>query len=1005
MLSRIAVPCVLLLTISQTTPVGVRDDEPRAVIRAAARAVQGDSAAALRARWASRLARDSADRAAALGLATLARLTYDYPLAERLYRKLLADSLRPDRYAPVARLGLARQLEGRGFSVQARPHFARAREEARAVGDAVTEGELLLPLAFIRARTEGVTVGEALLDTAGRLIPDTVLSLRSQLHYRRAILHSLRGRAEALSEADSSIALARRADDVRAEADAFRVLGQVLVYRQQFDSALVVLRHAESLFRRARDRSALAASLVWRAQALGNLGRYGEMREAMRLALAEGQTSNNPSAVATAYRSLGAIGVMMGDFAAAAANLKRAAAISRETGDSLGVMTTRKFLADVALAAGDVAEARRLTLAQLAFAQRMEELTDQYEAHVMLAELAMRERDWVSAERSLAEARDVINRIPGENRRLWLLHHEGRLAHARGDLGAAERSFTGFLAGSNVDPGSPGDRFDVHVRLADIYAARGDFPGAERALVTASDDLDRWRATLGDAELRVLAFQVSPSQHARAADPVEQDARVARVLAALAAGGRAEVAFALAERRRARELRDRLMRAEGFRADPGRAHPVQQHTAADSGRNRASITAKELAAQLPDDQTAFLEFVGGVGGAPITLFVVQRAGLRAHALAVGDSIGQRVARFAAMLEAGSDATPLAKSLGTALLGPALAELPPGVTRLIIVPDRALHYVPWDALRVPDGRLLVEGFAVSVVPSADVVATLWRRARNTPSRGPEAVRLLAIGDPAFPNERADDGEGAPSAAAETYELAFDSAGGLPRLRGSAEEARRVARYAEHGEVRLRDEASAAFLKTAPLAGYRVIHLATHALVDERSVARTALALAPGGGESGFVGAGDLAALALGADLVVLSGCRTARGKIVEGEGVQGLTAPLLQAGARAVIATGWSISDRHTVQLVETFYRNLANGQPVSEALRAAKLDAIRRGASPREWAAFTLVGDPLVSVPLRPPTAAWRWWAMAVAAVMVAAFAVIAVYSRRTRSGRIADTR
>jgi CHAT domain-containing protein len=275
-----------------------------------------------------------------------------------------------------------------------------------------------------------------------------------------------------------------------------------------------------------------------------------------------------------------------------------------------------------------------------------------------------------------------------------------------------------------------------------------------------------------------------------------------------------------------------------------------------------------------------------------------------------------------------------------------------------------------------------------------------------------VRILAFGDPTFPEERASGAAAAAgSAAAETfraerygaevYRSAFDSAGGLPRLRASADEARRVARYAPEAEVRLRERASAAFLKHAPLGGYRVIHFATHALVDERTGARTALALAPGEGESGFVGAGDLAALRMGADLVVLSACRSARGKIVEGEGVQGLTGPLLQAGARAVVATSWRIGDRATVAFMDDFYRAMAGGLAATDALRAAKLDAIRRGAPPREWAAFTLVGDPLVTVPLRvpPPAAApWRWLALLSAVVVALGAAAYGRYGRRWRA-------
>jgi CHAT domain-containing protein len=134
------------------------------------------------------------------------------------------------------------------------------------------------------------------------------------------------------------------------------------------------------------------------------------------------------------------------------------------------------------------------------------------------------------------------------------------------------------------------------------------------------------------------------------------------------------------------------------------------------------------------------------------------------------------------------------------------------------------------------------------------------------------------------------------------------------------------------------------------------------------------LAPGGGESGIVGAGDLAALRLDADLVVLSQCHSAGGVLVAGEGVQGLTSPLLQAGARAVIATAWRIGDRAAVPFVDALYAALARGLPVAEALRAAKLHAVRRGESPRVWAAFQAIGDPLVVVPLRPSPPA-PWWA------------------------------
>lgn len=95
---------------------------------------------------------------------------------------------------------------------------------------------------------------------------------------------------------------------------------------------------------------------------------------------------------------------------------------------------------------------------------------------------------------------------------------------------------------------------------------------------------------------------------------------------------------------------------------------------------------------------------------------------------------------------------------------------------------------------------------------------------------------------------------------------------------------------------------------------------------------------------------------------------------------GLTTPLLEAGARAVATTEWPVGDRATVQLVLDFYDALADGRPAGEALRAAKLATLARGAKSAEWAAFALVGDPLVRIPLRRPrTNAPLWLVLAVA--------------------------
>lgn len=158
------------------------------------------------------------------------------------------------------------------------------------------------------------------------------------------------------------------------------------------------------------------------------------------------------------------------------------------------------------------------------------------------------------------------------------------------------------------------------------------------------------------------------------------------------------------------------------------------------------------------------------------------------------------------------------------------------------------------------------------------------------------------------------------------------------------------------------ASEANLKHVRIDQFRLLHFATHAQVDERAPGRSAIALAAGGGEDGFVTSGDLGALRLDADLVMLSGCSTARGLIVGGEGILGLTGPLLQAGAHSVAATLWPMNDLASAQFVSRFYGFLAGGVAATDALRLAQLDAIQRGAPSRDWAAFVLTGDGFVRV-------------------------------------------
>ena len=178
-------------------------DDPRALLRSAVSAIEGDSVPKVAARWRARVARDSSDRPAAFGLATVARLSYDYPDAERGYTRLFNGA--HDRYAVYARLGIALGFEMRSFNRDAVSAFDRARNAAHELGDRIAESEALLHLAWIRGAIDGIRTMEALLDTVVPLLPDSVLDLQAALVNRRARTSSMHGRtAESFAKADSS---------------------------------------------------------------------------------------------------------------------------------------------------------------------------------------------------------------------------------------------------------------------------------------------------------------------------------------------------------------------------------------------------------------------------------------------------------------------------------------------------------------------------------------------------------------------------------------------------------------------------------------------------------------------------------------------------------------------------------------------------------------------------------------------------------------------------------
>jgi len=160
-----------------------------------------------------------------------------------------------------------------------------------------------------------------------------------------------------------------------------------------------------------------------------------------------------------------------------------------------------------------------------------------------------------------------------------------------------------------------------------------------------------------------------------------------------------------------------------------------------------------------------------------------------------------------------------------------------------------------------------------------------------------------------------------------------------------------------------EANREAIMGSSIARQRIIHFATHGMMDTRHPEMSGLVLSMfnqrGEAQDGYLRLNDIYHLKLSADLVVLSSCESALGRDLGSEGINGLPRAFLYAGARSVIASLWKVDDEATVPLMKMFYSRLQRGEDPAGALQAAQLDLLKntRFSDPYYWAAFILEGD------------------------------------------------
>jgi CHAT domain-containing protein len=318
-------------------------------------------------------------------------------------------------------------------------------------------------------------------------------------------------------------------------------------------------------------------------------------------------------------------------------------------------------------------------------------------------------------------------------------------------------------------------------------------------------------------------------------------------------------------------------------------------------------------------------------------------------------------------------------LSQMLLAPVSKEL--GNKRLIIVADGALYYIPFEVLLAPtaistadSGETnipLVAQHEIVYLQSASMLKAL-REAQQRALANSDGIAILA--DPVFEKDDPRVHLNTMSARNSNGELSKtppDLNHGnaeiqLPRLFSTRDEAKMIVRAAPYGSSKVVTSfrATKAAVKTDDFNRHKILHFATHGLINDAQPEQSAIVLSlvdeEGNAQNGFLRLSDVYKLKLDANLIVLSACRSALGKEISGEGFVGLTRGFISSGAQDVIASLWKVDDEATAEFMNQFYQAMLRQQLTpTAALQKAKqsMQEHPKWNHPYYWAAFVAQGE------------------------------------------------
>jgi CHAT domain-containing protein/Tfp pilus assembly protein PilF len=393
------------------------------------------------------------------------------------------------------------------------------------------------------------------------------------------------------------------------------------------------------------------------------------------------------------------------------------------------------------------------------------------------------------------------------------------------------------------------------------------------------------------------------------------------------------------------KLENARLKYETFQNDLYIAHPQLRIRKGD-----ISIVNLDQAYSMLDISTAFLEYV--VAEDATYLFVLSkskenRPNLKVYTIKIkSKDLEKKVTDFHQIVSTRNLAVRRpAQELYSILLKPAMKELK-GIKTLCIVPDGSLWNLPFQALDDGD-KWMIDHFSIYYAPSLSVLHEM-RKKRKSTSEGTK-TELLALGNPKI--------QGLTMEKVRSW-YRDETLSDLPN---AEEEVKTLGSLygKDKSKVLIGDAAKEEVVK-GEASKYRIVHFATHGILDDKSplYSRLMLASEDGTKEDGLLEGWEIMKMKLNADMAVLAACETARGRVSAGEGMIGMSWAMFVAGVPTTVVSQWKVDSEATSKLMVEFHKNVLAKKSRAEALRQAAIKVKNEfDIHPYYWAGFVVIGD------------------------------------------------